>query len=255
LHDTGTRCFSELYDPFFDSADGLFRGQAVFVDVTYSPELHPAFCSEKVTGYPLHYTASDCVRVKALSTNCLYFKGMKVMEEAAKRTGHEKEAFHWHTRAECLRLAIRKHLRNADGTFMYYKGPDNLPAGRRDALGSALCVLFEVVAPSEASAVLTGYPVTDIGVPLFLPFFEGSHFYHNNSAWPFVDTLFLTALEKSDGVGRVGQNAELLARTCTDKGTFFEVTDWRDGCVKCSPRQLWTAAAFVNVCRRAGWLD
>lgn len=250
LYETGGRCFRELYDPFYDSEDGLFRGQAVFVDVTYSDALKPAFCSEKVTGYPLHFTASDCVRVKALSTNCLYFQAMQVMARAALKQGRDKEAFHWHTRAECLKLAIHKHLGQPDGTYAYYKGADGKPADRRDALGSALAVLFGVVSPEEGKAVLRDYPVTDKGIPLFHPFFPGNHFYHNNSAWPFVDTLFLKALEKCEGKSRVEQSAALLARTCTDEGTFFEVTDWRDGKVKGSPRQLWTASAFVDVYSR-----
>ncbi len=67
---------------------------------------------------------------------------------------------------------------------------------------------------------------------------------------PFVDIFF----EQSDGVDRSAQNAALLGRTCVEDGTFHEVTDDRTREVKGSGSQLWTAASFVDVCRRAGLL-
>jgi len=100
-------------------------------------------------------------------------------------------------------------------------------------------------------AAVRDYPVTDGGVPLLHPFFDRDDFYHNNSSWPFVDTFFLKALETTDGYDRTPLNAALLARTCVDDGTFHEVTDYRTRDVNGSPSQLWSAAAFIDVCRRA----
>lgn len=254
LYDLGRRCFNELYNPFYDNTDGLYFGQSCFVDITYTEPLRPHFCSTPVTGYPLHYTASECVHVKALSTNCLYFRALLTMAEAAVATGCVVEAAEWETRAENLKSAILRTLKRPDGTFAYYKGPDGILSDKRDAFGSALAVLFEVVTGEEAIAALTGYPVTPNGVPLFYPFFPGNHFYHNNSSWPFVETFFLKALEKADGSARHAQNAALLARTCNREGTFYEVMDLRDNSWKGSTRQLWTAAAFIEVCDRAGYL-
>jgi hypothetical protein len=111
-----------------------------------------------------------------------------------------------------------------------------------------------VVEERDAIRALDGYSVTDGGVPLFYPFFDEKNCYHNNSSWPFVDTFFLKALEIADGVPRAAQNAALLARTCVDDGTFHEVSDYRTREVEGSGSQLWTAAAFVDTCRRAGLL-
>jgi len=151
-----------------------------------------------------------------------------------------------------LKDAIRRQLRREDGTLSYFKDKQGVLQERREALGCALAVLSGVVTGGEATAALKDYPVTDGGVPLFHPFFPEPDWYHNNSSWPFVDTFFLKALEVFDGVDRSAQNAALLARTCIGNGSFHEVTDYRTRAVRGSGSQLWTAAAFLDTCRRAG---
>lgn len=244
--DTGRAFVTEFYQPFFDPADGLYRGQASFIDVH--------FANHKSTGYPRDWSIGDCVLVKSLSTNCLYVLGFKALAEAAARLNQEAESSRWLGRCEQLRDAIRRNLRRADGTFAYFKDKNGVLQERRDALGSALAVLSGVVTGAGAGDALKDYPVTDGGVPLFHPFFPENDWYHNNSSWPFVDTFFLKALEVSDGVDRAAENAALLARTCIGNRTFHEVTDFRTREVKGSGGQLWTAASFVDTCRRAGLL-
>jgi len=245
LYATGERCFREFYDPFFDPADGLYRGQATFVDIH--------FFTHKTGGYPQSYSVQDCVRVKALSLNCLYVRGLEVMSRAARELGRPEEAAVWQARAERLRRAISDRLRNENGQLVYFKGPDGVLQERRDALGLALAVLFDVVTGDDARRQLADYPVTAAGVPLFHPFFDHeARIYHNHAAWPFVDTLFLTAYEKAFGVDRTAENAALLARTCVGNGSFHEVVDLQTKEPKGSGAQLWSAAAFIQVCRRAG---
>jgi hypothetical protein len=247
FYDTGKRFFKDFYQPFFDTSDGLYFGQASFVDIHFQ--------NNKTTGYPQEWDLDDCVMVKSLSTNCLYVLGLNAMKQAASRLGRHAEALQWHEQNEALKEAIRKELRFADGSFAYFKDRKGLLQARREALGSALAVLSGVVNGRDAKRALDGYPVTDGGVPLFHPFFNDANWYHNNSSWPFVDTFFLKALEMTDGTSRHAQNAALLARTCIGDGTFHEVTDYRTREVKGSGSQLWTAAAFVDTCQRAGLLS
>ena len=115
--------------------------------------------------------------------------------------------------------------------------------------------MIDIVEGEEACAALNNYPVTDAGVPLFFPFFPENNWYHNNSSWPFVDTFFIKALEKSDGENRTALNAALLARTCVDDGTFHEVVDFRDKKVRGSGSQLWSAASFIDTCFRNNLVD
>jgi len=244
-YDMGHYCFDRFYQPFHDPADGLFRGQATFVDIHHGLD-------HKGTGYPEEWSTQDCVLIKATSTNCLYVKGLEVMARISEEVGKRDEAAQWRERAQALRQAIRAQLRRPDGTFAYYKDREGRLAERRDALGTAFSVLMGVVTGEDAVAACRDYPVTDAGVPLFLPFFPTARTYHNNTAWPFVDTFFIKALEQSDGQARTAQNAALLARTCRG-GTFHEWVDFRTKAVRGSGGQLWTAAAFVDTCRRAGW--
>jgi hypothetical protein len=244
LYETGKHFFQEFYQPFHDASDGLYFGQASFIDIH--------FTDKKTTGYPSDWSIEDCVMVKSLSTNCLYLQGLKAMEQAANRTGHTTEAHDWHRQSESLKSAIRQTFQRQDGTMAYLKDRNGALQSRREALGSALAVLSGLVCQDDAKKALASYPITDGGVPLFHPFFDTPQWYHNNSSWPFVDTFFIKALEMSDNKPRVSQNAALLARSCVDDGTFHEVSDYRTREVKGSGSQLWSAASFVDTCFRAG---
>jgi len=246
MYDTGTRYFNEFYAPFFDPNDGLYRGQASFIDIH--------FADRKSTGYPDDFGVKDCVLVKALSTNCLYVQGLEVMATASARLGLISESTRWKQQAKALRRAIRQELRHKDGTFAYFKDRHGNLQQRREALGTALAVITGVVSGRDARIALAGYPISDAGVPLFLPFFPTTRFYHNNAAWPFVDTFFLRAWEQAYNVDRTGLNAALLARTCRPDGSFHEVVDYRTKAIQGSGNQLWSAASFIDVCRRAGLL-
>jgi Mannosylglycerate hydrolase MGH1-like glycoside hydrolase domain len=244
LYKTGNRCFEYLYAPFYDEKTRLYCGQASFIDIH--------FVDHKTSGYPQSWNISDCVLSKSLSTNCLYVQGLQTMAVAASQLGLQYEADEWSLKSERLKQAIRDNLSNNDGTFTYLMDCHGKLQLRRDALGSALLVLTDVVSSEKFINVLGNYPVTDAGVPLFHPFFQENNYYHNNSSWPFVDTFFIKALEKSDGKDRTAMNAALLARTCIDDGTFHEFVDFRNKQVKGSSCQLWTAAAFIDTCLRAG---
>ncbi len=244
LYDNGKKCFNQLYKPFYDPADGLYRGQAAFIDIH--------FINKKTTGYPQEFSMSDCVLIKPLSTNCLYYEGLKTMEYVCHKIGKKKEEENWKNKAESLKFAIRNNLQFKDGTFSYFKNTDGKLEPRRDALGSALVVITGIVKEDDAKKCISDYPVSWAGAPLFNPFYPGKRSYHNNTAWPFVDTFVLWAKEIAENKSYIDQNAALLARTCVKDGTFHEVVNYISKEPKGSGSQLWTAAAFVNVCIRAG---
>jgi len=244
MYEMGQRFFEKFYEPFFDTADGLFKGQASFIDIAWE--------NGKNAGYPQDFTIARNTCIKATSTNCLYYRAMRAMKAAAKKLGHDEAAAEWSDRAMRLKTAIQKELRFEDGTLAYYKDVDGKLEPRREALGAALAVLFEVVEGDEARKALKDYPVSDAGVPLMFPFYDDERFYHNNSAWPFVDTFFLWACEKATGEDRTAENAALLARTCAVDGTFHELVNYQAKEISGSGHQLWSAAGFVNLCQRAG---
>jgi hypothetical protein len=245
LYDKITDSFSILYEPFYDSSDGLFHGQASFIDV------HNAD-GTKTTGYPHDYSMNDCILVKATSTNSLYYMAHKCMAKVCEKLGKNSEASGWLTKAEALREAMLSTLRFADGTFTYYKDKNGNLQPRREALGTALAVITGVVEGEDARNCLAGYPVSWAGVQLLYPFFPDiSGVYHNNTAWPFVDTFFLWAKEMAEEKDYTSQSAAMLTR-CTYGGSFREIVNWNTKEPARSQSQLWTAAGFINVCLRAG---
>ncbi len=245
LYTMGNQFFEKFYRPFWDESDQLYRGQASFVDIHFD--------NRKASGYPHEFSMTDCVLIKALSTNCLYLQGLRAMSQASEQMNKPEEAKRWRTEAETLRQAIRDHLRFEDGSFSYFKYPNGRLEPRREALGTALAVICGVVEGEDAIKALANYPVTWRGVPIFSPFYPWEKSYHNNASWPFVDTFFLWAREIAEGQDYTGMNAALLARTCIGQGSFHEVVNWQTAEPR-GPSQLWSASAFVNVCLRAGVL-
>lgn len=250
LYSEGTWFFDNIYRYFYDETDGLYRGQAAFVDVHME--------TAKQSGYPTSWGLRECILSKAVSTNALYFQGMQALSRTAARLGRDADSVLWAQRADQLKNAMCREMRHADGTFTYLKTWDGKLLKQRHALGEALAVLFGIVEGGDARVALTGYPVTAAGVPLFYPFFchnDNPHIYHDQSSWPFVDAFFLAAKKKIFGMDYTAQNAALLARTCVKDGTFHEVVNMKTKEPFGSGSQLWSAAAFIDVCRRASMLE
>jgi len=250
LFETGTRCFRELYAPFWDEEDGLYWGQASFVDIHFPSK------GIKTSGYPPEWEFDDCLHLKATCTNALYQRGLQVMADVAERLRHDASS-RWASRASAHREAMRQRLRDNQGRFCSYKLPDGQLEPRRSALGTALAVLIGVVEGEEAVKALAGYPHTPYGIPLLDPPRSGEDYgyYHNQASWPFVDALFCWAEQMATGRDTCPYAAAIAARTCRPDGTFHEVVRLPDGDVRCSASQLWSAAGFINTCLRAGWVD
>jgi hypothetical protein len=266
IYKEGNYFFKNFYQPFYDPTDGLYRGQATFIDIHFQ--------NFKATGYPQDWSIDDCLLIKATSTNCLYYQGLLVMEEVCKKLGKDKEAIEWKNKASKLKVAINKELRNEDGTFAYYKDRWGNLAPRREVFGTALVVLTGIVNGHDAKKAMAGYPITDIGIPVFHPFFETDNFYHNNATWPHSDAFFVRALEKVHNRSYANVQAMWLTRLCgdvypidrttpnhatsqipsdkEDVGTFHELVDARSKKVTGSGRIIWGGPAFIDVCERAG---
>lgn len=250
FYNTSKLNFQSFYDPWFDSTDGLFRAQPAFQDLTSS-------------GYPKGMTVSDCVLLKGTSTNCIYFKAMLSIANAARKCNQPVEAKYWDKRAEALKTAIRKELIMPNGTLTYYKDKYGTLMENQHNLGTAFAILFGIITGQEAKNAINNYPTTDKGIPLIYPFLSDNSGDHNNASWPFCDTYFLQAKEIANKKDYTDYNAALLARTIGTKlsenrdtswggfGSFHEKVKLPSGIIDGSGQQLWTSAAFINVCLRA----
>ena len=259
--ENGEHFFKVFYEPWFDPTDGLFRGQPLFHDITNS-------------AYPDGMEIADCVLLKALSTNCLYYRGMLAMANACEKSGRPAaEKQRWMDRASTLKVAIQKEFTQPDGTLAYYKDRHGEIMPNREILGTAFAGLFGIVAGGSAKAAFADYPMTDKGIPLFSPFIPGNTGPHNTASWPFCDTFFLWGKEVADSGDHTAQNAALLGRSLgtafapkkkkgnnekdweAGLGSFHEKIPLPSGLIDGSGHQLWSAAALLNVCIRAGLLS
>jgi hypothetical protein len=216
---------------------------------------------------------ADCVLLKALSTNCLYYRGMQTMAKACEKSGRPVgEKKQWLDRAAALKIAIKKEFTKPDGTLAYYKDRHGKLMLNRSGYATAFAVIFGIVEGDAAKAAYAGFPTPDNGIPLFFPFLEGTDGsqWHNQASWPFCDTFFLWGKSIAEGKDYTDYNASLLARSIGTAikpkkrmedqseadvfGSFHEYVTLPDGLIHGSGRQLWTAAAYLNICIRAGLL-
>ena len=214
----------EFFDRFYDPKDGLYRGQASFIDVSWPERARP------VGAYPAHFKVDDYLLLKAASTNALYVKGLRVLSEAAKRLGRNEKALAWNKKEQQLQKAILENLIAPDGRIAYYKDRHGTLSDRSEVLGTALPILHDAVDPETGARALRQYPQTAVGIPVIDPFFDTDGAYHNNRSWPFTDTFFLAAAEKALGESQCAYNLALLARVVKKDG-FHELMDMRNGAV------------------------
>ena len=249
----GKMNFDELYAPWFDKTDGLYKAQNTFHDLQSS-------------AYPKGYSQADCVLLKSTSTNCLYYKALLSLANAAKKCNLPEESKEWAIKAEALKTAIKKELLLPDGTFTYYKDRYGKVMPNQHNLGTAFAIIFGIVEGKEAKKAIENYPTSEFGTPLQYPFMENNG-DHNQASWPFCDTFFLIAKEIANGKDYTGYNAALLARTMGTKldpkkspewggfGSFHEKVQLPSGLISGSGSQLWTSAAFMNICLRANLVE
>jgi hypothetical protein len=229
-----------FYRHFYDPADGLYFGQASFIDVGG-------------TGYPADYRLQDCLQIKALSTNCLYLAAFERLGKACQHSGFTERVADFERRASRLRDRIRETFLQVDGTLAYFQRPDGTLEPRREQLGTAFCVLWDVLPSTMIPAAVDGYPSNDFGGPIFAPFYDRSKVYHNHGLWPFADTYFCRALEKR---ARHEPHRELVILRALGNlsrhalwGNFSEMLDYESGGWKTKHARsyIWSAAAYLGV--------
>jgi hypothetical protein len=268
LYGMGNIFFDYFYNLFYDNEDGLYFGQASFIDVGWNGYPFAAEGLDKET------ERNKAVWIKNPSTNALYVRAMDVMSHAAEILERAEEATAWKQRAAALRKAIRDHLRHPDGTFAYFMHKDGKLEPRCDALGAAYCILADVVTGEAAKKALAEdiLQCSDTGVTLIYPFIEENPgIYHNRAAWPFASTFYYLAKEKVTGESCLQSDATQLANAIVipkkvngncqgtpedyQTGSFMEYVAWEEKEARGTCAQCFTISAFMNLCLRNGWLE
>jgi hypothetical protein len=229
MMDTFTYFDWHFYRYFLDEADGLYRGQATFIDPGGN-------------GYP-EYSNQESVMIKALSTNGLYVGAFDIMAQVSDLLNEVNRAEAYTARRASLSEAIRRAF--GPHGYPYYIAPDGTPSDRRELLGTAFLALFDIILPEESRDLLESYPPGDFGRPQIWPPYEGKKIYHNHATWPFADVLFSRAQYKvCDKAAVIRDTFGRLARHSL-QGNFCELMAYETGDFVGCPGYIWSAAAYL----------
>jgi hypothetical protein len=230
----------------FDAGDGLYTGEQSFLDwreQTYAP-----------------YVLKDLTQLaqsKALSTNTLQYRALRLVSDLAREHGDTALAARYERWADALKIAINHHFWLADyGLYASLLTPDApaIPVAKFDLLGEALAVTSGIADPARARDIVAHYPHAPFGPPVYYPEQPGVAVYHNRADWPFVTAYDLEAAAQVANVAVADNAFDSLVRAAALHLTNTENLEWLtgrsqydDGPVINSPRQLWSVAGYIGM--------
>jgi hypothetical protein len=217
-----------------DRITGLMYGESSFLDW-------------REQTYPKWMGPVDIYESKNLGTNAVHFQTYIILSEMAGilgLPGEEHKAV-----AGRIKTGINKYLwLNEEGyyaQFLYGKN-SNTPSPRSEALGEALCVLYDIADTGQQKRIISGTPVTAFGIPCIFPQIPDIQPYHNNAVWPFVEAFWTLASAKAGNESSVVQGLASIYRQAalflTNKENMVAETGDCEGTAINSDRQLWSVA-------------
>lgn len=224
-----------------DASTGLVRGESSFLDwreQTYPDWMQPA----------------DIFESRCLGTNAVHFQANKILALMAEELDDTATFQKHHAVAEQIKEGINKYLWIAEsryyGQFLYGKNFDLL-SPKSEALGEALCVLFDIADPTRAKQMVAAMPVNAFGIPCIFPQIPNIPPYHNNAVWPFVQSYWALAAAKAGNEKSVMHSIATIARPAalflTNKENFVANTgDYASTQIN-SDNMLWSLSGSLAV--------
>ncbi|RDC66429.1 alpha-L-rhamnosidase-related protein [Adhaeribacter pallidiroseus] len=183
-----------VYDPI----TGLFHGESSFLD--WREQTYPAWMQP-----------ADIYDSKSLSTNAVFYQACCILAQMADIVKDAPAITRYQQLAAKIKKAINQHFwipeKKYYGQFLYGRNFKIL-SPRADALGEALCVLFDIAEAGQQRALVANTPVTPYGIPCISPQIPHIPPYHNNAIWPFVQAYWSLAAAKASNA------AALTASLC-----------------------------------------
>lgn len=167
----------------YDTELGLVRGESSFLDW-------------REQTYPAWMTPADIYSSFSLGTNAVHYQANKILSDVAALLGDVDVAAYHRGVATRIRNGINQHLWVEDqqnfGQYLYGRAFPIL-SPRAEALGAALCVLFDIADSSRQKQVVENMPINAFGIPCIYPQIPDIPPYHNNGVWPFVQSYWALA--------------------------------------------------------------
>lgn len=191
-----TKTMRNLERATFDKSYGLFMGPSVFNDgIAAYPE--PIYEPGNLSAGVLDHKGA--LKIKCLSTNCIYYGAYLALIDMGKALDINKELINNDVqKAALLKSNILKHLYNSKTNFFYYLIDQNGHVNNsQEGLGISFAVMFGILNKNQAKQIISHAVVSNYGITSIYPDFPRySHEKpgrHNNILWPVVNGFFARA--------------------------------------------------------------
>lgn len=226
----------------FNKETGLMKGESSFMDW-------------REQTYPVWMEPIDIFSSQNLGTNAVHYQSLRILSFMAKELG--MSAASYQKEARKIKESINKYLwMNEHGYYAQYLYGKNymIQSERSDALGEALCVLFDIASPAKQKQIIANTPVTEYGIPCIYPQILDMFAYHNNAVWPFVQSYWTLAAAKVHNEKAVLQSTaaiyRLSALAMSNRENMVATTGDFRGTAGSSPRQLWSVGGALSLIYR-----
>ncbi|GEO05017.1 hypothetical protein AAE02nite_26810 [Adhaeribacter aerolatus] len=225
----------------YDSETGLVQGESSFLDwreQTYPEWMQPA----------------DIYESFCLSTNAVHYGANFVLAQMATLLGDNATAGKYAAIAAKIKTSINAYFwlpeKNYYGQYLYGR-LFKILSPRADALGEALCVLFDIAEPEQQQLIIENTPVGAFGIPCISPQIPAIPPYHNNAVWPFVQAFWSLAVAKTGNQTALIHNSSAIYRSTalflTNKENFVATDGDFAGTVINSDEMLWSLSGNLSL--------
>jgi glycogen debranching enzyme len=246
----------------FDNATGLFFGPGWSDGVGgYPKPYNNTGGSSFILDYAKHNAHIDKIRMKALSTNCLYYNAYRKAEQMGKLLDRPAgECANLAEKADALKVAINRHLWiNSTGHFAYFLDAKERLDHSQEGLGHAQAILFGVADRNRAELIFKNQYVSPHGIPctwpLFRRFSNDRIGRHCGTVWPQIQGFWALAAASEGKLAIMDREFKALTNMAIASNDFSEIYHpfngqpyggfqvgrlWRS-----QPAQTWAATAYI----------
>jgi hypothetical protein len=224
-----------------DPETGLVKGESSFLDW-------------REQTYPTWMEPADIYESQCLGTNAAHYQAHTVFAEIARELKDSATAARHKKVADSIKDAINKYLwvpeKKYYGQFRYGR-QHKILSPKSEALGEALCILFDIADEQRRKELSVMTPVTEFGIPCIYPQIPNIPPYHNNGIWPFVQSYWTMACAKVGNEAAVTESLAAILRPTalflTNKENFVAANGDFVGTQINSDNMLWSLSGNISM--------
>jgi hypothetical protein len=224
-----------------DDLTGMVRGESSFLDW-------------REQTYPKWMQPADIFESENLGTNAVHYEANMVLSQMAVLLNNKVDAEKFRVAAKKIKNGINTHLWLKDkeyyGQYIYGRNFKIL-SPKSEALGEALCVLFDIADTQKQKLLISKTPVTPFGISCIYPQIAGIPPYHNNAVWPFVQSYWSLAAAKAGNENALLQSISSIYRPAamflTNKENFVADDGDYKGTQINSSNMLWSLSGSLSI--------